>query len=268
MVLLAALAWVFLPPIASGQASLETRVDLLSAYVWRGVTQTNRPVAEPAITLSVPSGRLSLSAGGWANLDLGRYDDASRHLSQSGGGASFDLSEVDPWAEGSLSVGRATLAAGVVGYLYPNPVGATSAGNTWEAYGSVGLDLPLAPEIALYYDVDQVRGAYVEAGLSHRLALGARGALELGAVAGLSAGQGKGAGEIANFDGEGFTHLDLSAGVPFSTGAWTVAPVLHLIVAGDATTTTTSPSARHDLKLWGGLSIAWSAGPEGATGAP
>jgi len=192
-------------------------------------------------------------------VDLGRYDD-SDDFSQSGGVSSFNLSEFDPWAEVSVPVGKATLTGGVVGYVFPNDSpGVTDEFNTWEVYGKVGLGVPLSPKLAVYYDFDKVNGAYLEGTVAHSVPIGSV-SLNLGALAGLSAGQAESEdpGEINNFSENGFTHLDLSAGVPFPVGILSITPVLHFLVNGDEITKLTSPGDESDVKLWGGLTISWS----------
>ena len=253
---------VLTPGVGTAQATVDAQLDLFSAYVWRGLTLTNRPVAEPALSVTFPAGAASVTAGGWVNIDLGRYDDTVDQISQSGGISGFNLSEFDPYAEVSVPAGKVTLTGGVIGYIYPNDTGAaTGEANTWEVYGKVGLDLPLAPELTVYYDIDKVNGAYLEGGLSHWVALGPRATLDLAAVAGFSTGQAESADEINNLVENGFTHLELSAGVPLTAGAFALTPVLHLIVAADEAVEVTSPTRRRDVKLWGGLSLAWSHGP-------
>ena len=146
-----------------------------------------------------------------------------------------------------------------MGYLFPNDFGATEALNTWEVYGKLGLAVPLSPKLAVYYDVDKVNGAYLEGSVAHSVSLG-KVALALGALAGFSAGQAEAEDpdELNNFAENGFTHLDLSAGVPLPAGMFTVTPVLHFLVNGDQNTKFTSPGEESDVKLWGGLTISWS----------
>lgn len=63
----------------------------------------------------------------------------------------------------------------------------------------------------------------------------------------------------SNFADNGFTHLDISAGVPFTAGVFSITPVLHLVINGDDATKITSPSDfDKDAKLWGGVSFSWS----------
>jgi hypothetical protein len=252
---------------ARAQTELGMDLGLFSSYVWRGLTRTNKPVAQPAIYLSFPVGSTSLTAGGWSSIDLGKYDDFTDDLSQSGGGSAFNLAEFQPYAEVSLPLGQATLTGGVTGYIYPNDAPApalglmTSGENTWEIYGKLGFDAALSPEISVYYDVDKVKGAYLEGGISYSLEASERVSVDLGAVAGFSAGQdasGDVDEEAPRFLDNGFTHLDLSAGIPFTAGNVAITPLLHVVVTGDEFTKTTSPTEDSDVKLWGGVSISWS----------
>jgi hypothetical protein len=244
------------------QATFGVDLDLFSSYVWRGVTYTNKPVAQPAVWLTFPTGNAEVTVGGWANVDLGKYDDVD-DLSESGGTSAFNLAEFDPYAEVSFPVGKATLTGGITGYIYPNDdPGLTSEANTIEIYGKVGLDAPLSPELSIYYDVDKIKGAYLEGAVSHSLAASEKVSIDLGAVAGFSAGQGSPddplSDESANFFDDGFTHLDFSAGVPFSAGAFSITPVLHFQISGDEFTKFTSATDESDVKVWGGVSLSWS----------
>jgi hypothetical protein len=260
------------------QAQTEAGADLafFSSYVWRGLSLTNKPVFQPAVYLSIPAGNASVTLGGWANIDLGKYDDLNDDIGESGGSSSFNFAEFDPYAEVSFPVGKATLTGGATAYIYPNDANApndfgllTSDANTVEIYGKLGLDVPLSPELSIYYDVDKIKGAYFEAGVSHSLAASEKVSIDLGAIAGFSAGQGVPddplSDESSNFEGDGFTHLDLSAGVPFTAGAVSITPALHFVINGDERTKITSPSdLDKDTKLWGGVTLSWSKalGPE------
>lgn len=246
------------PRSAPAQATVGADLGLFSGYVWRGISVTNRPVGQPNAYVAFPAGGTTVTVGGWANVDLGRYDE-SDDFSQSGGVSGFNLAEFDPWAEVSVPAGKATLTGGVVGYVFPNDFGATDDLNTWEVYGKVGLAVPLSPKLAVYYDVDKVNGAYLEGSVAHSVPLGSV-SLALGALAGLSAGQAEAddPGELNNFVENGFTHLDLSAGVPFTAGMFAITPVVHFVVNGDEVTKFTAPGEEDDVKVWGGLTISWA----------
>jgi Bacterial protein of unknown function (Gcw_chp) len=245
-------------------------LGLFSSYVWRGLSLTNKPVAQPDLYLTFPAGSASVTVGGWANIDLGKYDNASNDISESGGSSAFNFAEFDPWAEISYTVGKATLTGGATAYIYPNkdtaPLFAlTSAFNTVEIYGKVAFDAPLSPKLAAWYDVDKVKGLYAEASIAHSVALGEKNSLSLGALAGFNAGQdadldatGTPTAEFFNFADDGFTHLDLSAGMPLTAGSFSITPALHFVINGDDATKVTSPTKTHDVKLWGGATISWS----------
>jgi hypothetical protein len=255
------------PPQAYAQAEIGAELGLFSSYVWRGLSLTNKPVAQPDVYVSFPAGNASITLGSWANFDLGKYDDPENDISESGGVSAFNLSEYNPYGEVSFEAGKASVTGGIVVYIYPNdldesPLGAglDSESNTWEAYGTVGLDVPLAPSLSLYYDFDKIKGAYLEGAISHSVPLGEANTLDLGAAAGLSLGQevSTDPDESANFFEDGFTHLDISAGVPLTAGVFSITPVLHFQISGDEFTKITSPTDESDVKLWGGVSIGWS----------
>jgi hypothetical protein len=256
-------------------AQAETGVDLglFSSYVWRGLSLTNKPVAEPVVWASIPAGNASVTLGLWFNFDLGKYDNPE-DISESGGTSSFNLAEYDPYAEVSFTVGKATLTGGATAYIYPNSAGLTKDNNTFELYAKAALDAPLSPFVNVYYDVDKINGAYFEGGITHSFPASEKVSVELGALAGFNAGQDfdPSSDDLANFEDNGFTHLDLSAGVPLTAGPLSITPVLHLIIGVDEATKITKFDATgltpvsKDAKLWGGVSLGWSKtlGPEPA----
>jgi uncharacterized protein Gcw-chp len=258
------------PERALAQAEIGAQADLFSAYVWRGLSLTNKPVLQPDVWVSFPAGSASITVGGWSSIDLGRYDDLEDDISESGAISSFNYAEFDPYAEIAFPVGKSTLTFGATGYIYPNDEDSpdiandfgllTSASNTLELYGKAGFDVLLAPEFSVYYDVDKIKGAYFEAAASHDLPLSEKLALSLGALVGFNAGQGisDDPDESSNFDDDGLTHLDFSAGLPLTAGAFEITPVLHVVVGVDDRTKITSPTNTSDAKLWGGVSIGWS----------
>jgi len=254
--------------IATAPASAQTvgaDLGLFSSYVWRGLSLTNKPVAQPDLYVTFDAGKASVTLGGWANIDLGKYDDPDDDFSESGGESAFNFAEFDPWAEVSFPVGeKTTLTAGATAYIYPNDAGLTSDANTVEIYGKAAFDVPLSPKVAVWYDVDKIKGAYFEGSISHTLPASEKVSVVLGALAGLSAGQGVpddealADGESFNFADNGFTHLDLSAGVPLTAGVFSITPAVHFVVGGDDFGKLTSPTNDSDLKVWGGVTISWS----------
>ncbi len=248
------------------QAEIGADLGLFSSYMWRGLSLTNKPVAQPAVWASIPAGNASITLGLWSTIDLGTYDDPE-DIAEGGGTSSFNLAEYDPYGEVSFTVGKVGLTGGITAYLFPNDAGFTEVFNTVEVYGKAAVDAPLAPFLNLYYDVDKVKGAYFEGGISHSFPASEKVSIDLGALVGLSAGQGVNEDEIdevANFADDGFTHVDLSAGTSLSAGPLSISPTLHLILGIDDATKITkfesdgfTPVSK-DAKLWGGVSIGWS----------
>ncbi len=257
-------------------------LGLFSSYVWRGLSLTNKPVAEPDVYVTVPVGNASVTAGLWANIDLGKYDNLSKDISESGGLSAFNFSEFDPWLEVSFPVGKATLTGGATAYIYPNKVKSattvptagllTTASNTVEIYGKLAVDALLSPKLSVYYDVDKIKGLYAEGSVSYSIPASEKVSVVLGALAGVNTGQGinsdPNSDESSNFADDGFTHLDLSAGIPVTAGIFSITPALHLVINGDDNTKVTKATVdpvtgditgnSKGAKLWGGVTISWS----------
>ncbi len=233
-VLAGALASLAFATPASAQATLGWDAAVFSSYVWRGITYTNKPVFQPDLYLTVPVGKASITAGGWANIDIAKYDGAT-DISESGGSSAFNLAEFDWWGEIGVPVGVATLTGGATGYIFPNDVGFTKAANTVEVYGKIALSTPLSPKVSAYYDVDKVKGLYIEGSISHGIPLGAA-TLNLGALAGWTGGQETNTSkpsELFNFQDKGLTHVDLSASVGFTAGPVSITPSIHGVIGND-----------------------------------
>lgn len=260
LVLGGALAALAVASPAAAQVTVGWDAALFSSYVWRGITYTNKPVLQPDAYVTIPLGKASVTAGGWANIDLGKYDGTD-DLSESGGASAFNVAEFDWWGEIGVPAGPATLTAGVTGYIFPNDVGFTKDFNTIEVYGKAALSVPLNPKVSAYYDVDKIKGLYVEGSVSHGIPLGAT-SLNLGALVGWTGGQEVKAGELANFATSGLTHLDLSASVGLSAGPLSITPSVHGIFGFDDATHFHSASSLATLntkfKVWGGVMISWS----------
>ena len=270
---------------AAAQTTVGADASLFSSYVWRGLSLTNKPVLQPDLYVTIPTGKASVTLGGWANIDLGKYDDPEDDISESGGLSSFNFAEFDPWAEVAFPVGeKTTLTGGITAYIYPNDLTATSNGgfdsdaNTVELYAKAAFDVLLSPKLSMWYDVDKINGAYFEASVSHTIPASEKVGIALGALAGFSAGQdadldqnGEPQADFFNFQDNGLTHVDLSAGVPLSAGVFSITPVIHFVITSDEATKVTSPTDVSDTKVWGGVTVSWSHGygeapaEEGAT---
>ena len=115
-----ALAAIAVASPATAQVTVGVDAAIFSSYVWRGLSLTNKPVFEPDVYLTIPVGGAAFTAGGWANIDIGKYDDPNNDISESGGTSKFNFAEFDWWGELAIPVGKLTVTPGVTGYLYPN----------------------------------------------------------------------------------------------------------------------------------------------------
>lgn len=258
------------PGAVSGQVVLTGDAGAFNAYVWRGVTLTNQVVLQPDAYLTVPAGGGSLVVGAWGSIEAGRYDDPVNDLSEGGGTSSFNASEVDVWAEYGHTLGpKLTGTLGSVLYLFPNQVGFTNDVNrTVEVYGKLQAGVPLSPKLAAWYDVDKVKGLYLEGSLAHPVAAVPGFPVTLGALAGFSVSQGVNPDdptEIFNFTKNSLTHVDLSATGALSLGPVVVSPTFHFLILNDDLTRITKPGTAKDVKAWGGVTLAWS---KALTGTP
>jgi len=253
---------------AAAQVTVGADVGVFSDYVWRGITYTNKLVLQPDAYLTFPTGPATFTAGGWFNIEPGKYDGAS-DISEGGGESSLDVTEFDWWGEFNYPYQKANFTLGATGYVYPNDFGLTKDANTVEIYGKVGLSVPLNPKIAMWYDVDKIKGAYFEGSVSHTIQPKDQPfSVVLGALAGLNEGQGipsdPNSTESFNFNDNGFTHLDLSVAVPFSTGPFSISPAVHVVITGDEATkfdkfdVSTGTLNSKDVKVWFGGTISWS----------
>lgn len=266
---LAAMALATLTPVAArAQTELRTNIGSYSGYVWRGLTFTNRAVLQPATTLVIPAGALTLSLGGWGNVEAGRYNGPT-DLSEGGGAKRFDLTEFDWTGEAALAVGHATISVGTIGYIFPNKAEVSPSfnpnNNTLEVYSKIGFSGPLSPAVGVYYDVRKVKGAYIEGTLGQTVGLSAKVPLSLGLLAGFSAGQsaaldpaGVPTARYYSFRRDGLTHVDLSASVPVTVAGVTFGPAVHATFGSDPLTRIVAVGQTRRLKFWIGGSVSWA----------
>jgi hypothetical protein len=258
-------------PGAAGSAQIYTGLDatLASAYVRRGVTRVNHWVSQPEAFLGVSVGAGFLSAGVWADEEWHRA--GTRDLSDLGPGHS-GVGEVDYWAAYNVRAGAVDASAGYIRYTFRGTgagAGRTSAANSGEVYGSIRLSSKyLTPKLAVYYDLDRVKGAYVEAGSAISLFGNPLGqpfwVLQVQGLLGYSLGQGVNLSrpsESADFASSGVTHLDLSlSGSVQPIGATTIGMEYHVQFNNDDfTRRINADPAETDVtvKSWAALSVRW-----------
>jgi hypothetical protein len=243
-----------LAPLAlAAQTTVTGDLALMSRYEWRGLTFTNRPVLQPDAIVTTKLGGGALATGAWANIELAGYNGPN-DISVVGGQLGTAVSAYAFWSEYAQPVGRATLTAGVNGYVYPRANLAGPTYNSVEPYAKLALDLPLAPRLGVYYDAARIRGTYVEAAISQAVPTGVSQSVLLTATAGASKGEAvqNGGTQTAYYAADGFTALDLGASTVVNQGALSFTPSVHVTFGHDAYTRSSAPGVERGAKLWFG----------------
>lgn len=259
-----------LPGPARGQVYLGLDATVSSPYVWRGVTRANGWVVQPEGFVSLKTGGVFLSGGAWANYQLGHAgpNDLS-DLGTDGSG----LAELNYWGQATWSLGVMQAALGGIRYTFRGTApaaGRTRADNTTELYVDVrATSKYFVPGVALWLDVDRVRGAYIEGSatvplLANPLAQPFVGLITRAAV-GYTLGQEvntRDPAQGAHFARAGVTHVDLALSGDVTLRPLRVPTVLRLeghvqFNTDDATRPTSAdPSnARRSVKLWAALAL-------------
>jgi hypothetical protein len=255
------LALTLLPTAASGQSHMVFGGDVFvrSSYVWRGVTRGSGWVLQPDAFLSAIFPDLSATAGWWGTVELSSPDPTNP--ADTGLGQTW-FGENDLWAEVAGRSRSVDFAGGITRYLFADGAFGQSADavNTTELYAVSGLGLgPTVPRIALWYDVDRVRGAYVETSVDLRVPVlpsyDPIVALYLSTLAGWSVGQERNTGkpeEAAYFSAAGLTHVDLGLEAMVGLGQRYVTFELHFLFARDGGARPGASTSRGD-SWWLGL---------------
>lgn len=167
-------------PGAGEPANVEVEASLavMSRYVFRGWAYgAAHGVVQPEVTVS----RAGLSAGAWANLDLGEEATSAFEPDRPG---EASLNELDLTAGYERAFGPVTLGAGYAAYR------TRFAPHTQEVSMHVALDLPGEPTLEVARDVDAFPSTYASLALSQAIPLSPRATLRLDAHAGYLAGEG------------------------------------------------------------------------------
>ena len=212
-ILLAAL--ILAPDPCAAQLSAGGSIRLVSPYVWRGLTRANGRSLQLEGSAGVGLAKGTLSAGVWANLELG---DPRTSWRSDLGDDRPGVSEINYWGRYALNFGNTTLFAGAIVYDYRGKApGFFSDDRTTEAFGGVQLNRGrLVPQVTAYFDIGRVEGMYLESALAlHIIQLSRRlpVILYLNSVLGFSVFEGPNEdvpAEVALFQKDSFTHLDLS----------------------------------------------------------
>ncbi|MGD2218221.1 MAG: hypothetical protein PVJ64_15795 [Gemmatimonadales bacterium] len=250
-----------LPNGSTAQIVAGADVTYANRYVWRGVTRASVPVFQPDIYLAYRHANSFVTVGGWWSFET---RSGEGEISDSGSGVG-GLGESNYWVETSTRVGPLDLAVGVTSYLFDDDVsgGRDSSWNTSELYARLWLETTaLIPKVSLWYDIDAIRGAYLETSVDLRVPVLPVAYMYVGALAGWSAGQAvreTAPSRTAYFETDGLTHVDISAWASFRVGrGLSVAPELHAQINEDAVTKRTLAVDSAAVKVWFRIALSWA----------
>ncbi|MEO8200155.1 MAG: TorF family putative porin [Gemmatimonadota bacterium] len=255
--------------VSSGQAQVAASLDLTMAtpYVWRGLTRANGASLQPEGFLSLGLANGFLSAGAWANYEMG--PSSPGNLSDIGS-ARPGYSEVNLWAQYGRHLGEVETTVGVVHYRHLGTranARRTSIDNTTELYGGFQLTSTyLVPKLVAYVDVDHVRGVYLEGSATVPLLAYPFGnpiVFYATGLAGFNVSQDVNVlhpDQGATFEKDGLTHFDFSLRATLNLGhriplSFNLEP--HWQYKIDQFTQRTSPEAgdaRRHVQFWFGIS--------------
>lgn len=259
------LAGVFFPTAAEAQTRMVLGVDasVRSSHAWRGFARGSGWVLQPDLYLAAVRQPAAVTVGWWSNVELSSNDPGDP--GDSGLGQAW-FGENDLWAEAGGRLGAVDLSGGIVRYLHAD--GAFGQGadalSTTELYANVGVGFgPTVPRVTLWYDVDRIRGAYIETRVDLRVPVLPSYdpvlALYLCTLAGWSVGQEvdeNRPGQPAYFREAGLTHIDL--GLEARAGRkWRYATLeVHFLPVRDpGARSGPGPAAPRGSSWWLGLSF-------------
>ena len=148
--------------------SVEGGVDLVSHYIFRGVVTTDKPTAQPTLTLGFGDSGFAFNIWGSAALKQRSIQDAVDELD-------FTLTYDGNLGEQYENVG---FTAGYIQYTFPSAEkGERISG---ELFAGLSLDVPASPSVTLYRDFGLIDYWYLNGGAGHEVQLTPEGNVSLG----------------------------------------------------------------------------------------
>lgn len=236
MILVISWALILLAAGSAPAVDATASLDLNSAYVWRGLTFNDGPVAQPSLDVT----RCGFGLNIWGNFDIGDYDGTLDD---------HEFSEIDLTLSYGFSLGRMGINLGLIEYLFP-----AGGSGTREAYVSLGV--PLAGGLSIgttaYYDWDEVQGWYITAEISYGRDLNEKLGIEAAAIAGFTD---EDYAEAYGGEGGGFYDYKFSLGLSYS-----ITEALSLKSGINYTDTLNEdalPEVMVDANLYGGINFSY-----------
>lgn len=193
--------------------SVSGGVDLVSRYIWRGfdLLPENRPALQPSLTVDL--GGSGFSLGLWGSFALAKWDEY-RGANEIDLTLAYTFKTPEEW--------EVTAGFTHYGYWFSEDFSFQDA-TSQELFATVArTDLPLSPQLAVYYDFNLGSGLYVTLGGSHEWSVSERASVEAGGLIAFNSRQ--------YIDRSGFSDIDLFIRAPLSLGKLTLTPSLNVMV--------------------------------------
>ena len=236
----------------AGEAStVGVTLDSAGKYIWRGQALTDDPVFQPGVSIGVGGFTASI----WGNMDLTDHKQGPGTPSEKG-----QFTEIDYALDYSGEAWGFGYSLGVIYYDFPH---LTNDAGTTEIYAGLSKDMFLNPSITMYYDIDDINGAYISGGIGHTVenifSLGEGLPVNLDLSASLGWGS---SGYTKSYWGAPATSsalndLVLGAALPFDLGkGMSVTPFLNWVTLVDDDIRSTNAYDTDSDYLFGGISFA------------
>lgn len=207
--------------------------DLVSAYVWRGITFNDGLVVQPYVDVAAENG---FAINVWGNYDVDDYDGALEDN---------EFSEVDITLSYALPTETVDMTVGHIEYLFPNGGVGTS-----EIFASISVPFMeyLAAGIDAYYDYDEVEDYYLAATIA------CDAEMESGVALGVSATVGYAGDDFTIGEDDGLHEytLGMSAGYPVADNF----SISAFVAYTDSFDEDVLPE--QDVDFYGGAGFSWS----------
>jgi len=229
------IAWLLLsltiavPPLAG---AVSGQVDLVSRYIWRGfdLLPDNHMAIQPSVSIELGKSGFTLDV--WSSFALANRCDF-KYSDEIDLTLSYDFTMPEGW---ELSLGFTHY-----GYWFAQDFSFKDS-TSQEIFAAVArTDLPLSPQLSIYYDFNLGSGVYVtlEGGIEKELS--EKVSLEAGALVGFNSRQ--------YIEGTGFSDIDLWIKAPLSLGRVELTPSLNVMIP-------LRDEVNEDTEVWIGLSAA------------
>lgn len=206
------------------------QIDLVSRYIWRGfdLLPNNHAAIQPAVTIDLGESGFSLNV--WSSFAL-----AQRAMFKSSDEIDLTLEYAFKMPEGW------ELSAGVIHYGYWFAADFKFKDHTsQEVYATLAnTDLPLSPQLSVYYDFNLGSGLYVTLSGSQELKVNEKVSMEVGGLIGFNSRQ--------YIDKTGFSDIGLYARLPLTLGGLTLTPSLNVMIP-------LLDEVNEDMEIWFGFS--------------